>query len=283
MKRLIVIPVLALAVFPLFGFGADEGNYISKTYNLDGFTAIDNRTSMDMYVRVGGSYSVETEAYADFLEKIEFEVDDGELKITRPGIFSGIFGGRTGPKANNLSVTMPELHGITLTGSGDLEVQDDVRANEFPIRLTGSGDIMLKAIEAEELELKLIGSGEVVADSVSADTISITLTGSGDTTLEKIDTRSLKIKQTGSGDFVTAGNADTVKVTLTDSGSFYNKDLVVKEADITITASGNGEITVADGSPVKFKSTGSGDFTFYGSPDFKRKTITGSGDLTVQE
>lgn len=283
MKRLIIIPVLALVVFPLFGFGADEGEYISKTYTLDGFTAIDNRTSMDVYVRVGGSSSIEAEAYADFLEKVEIEVDDGELKITRPGIFTGIFGGKTGPKANNLYVTMPELHGITLTGSGDLEVQDDIQSNDLPIRLTGSGDIRLTAIETEELELKLTGSGEVVAGSVSANEISITLTGSGDTAMEKIDTRSLKIKQTGSGDFVTAGNADTAEVTLTGSGSFYNKELTVREADITISASGNGELTVPNGSPVRIKVTGSGDFTFYGSPDFKRKTITGSGDVTIQE
>lgn len=104
------------------------------------------------------------------------------------------------------------------------------------VDLSGSGDVILDALEQAELRVELSGSGDVVANgSVSA--VFLTLHGSGDINTRRLLARKANIKLHGSGD-IRAFASEEAKVRLHGSG-----DVIVagkpKMRDAKLSGSGD--------------------------------------------
>ena len=88
-------------------------------------------------------------------EYIEIEVKDNVLKIKTKD--------RTNlstKKGVKVTVPVESISKIQLTGSGNLRSAAVIKANEFKLNVTGSGDAVL-AIEASEVEARIAGSGNI--------------------------------------------------------------------------------------------------------------------------
>jgi hypothetical protein len=112
-------------------------------------------------------------------------------------------------------ITVPELEGVSLAGSGDILV-DGLAAGDFEAALAGSGDIEVSGT-ADRVEASLAGSGDIDLGAVQARAGKAAIAGSGDITLWV--TESLEASVAGSGDINYRGDPDKVSRSVMGSGS----------------------------------------------------------------
>jgi hypothetical protein len=166
--------------------------------NVDSFSGIGLSISGDLYLTQGSPQEVLIEADEDILEKIVTEVKDGVLKIRKQKGW--------GQNLKNVSiwVTVPEIDGIYLAGSGYI--------------------IAEKPVISEEIEINISGSGKVNLQELGGDEIGISISGSGDA--------------------IIAGTADEADIAISGSGKVLAKGLEVSECDVRISGSGSCEVNV---------------------------------------
>jgi len=200
--------------------------------HLTGFHAVDVSGSFDVYIVQGATESVKVDAPQDVIHNILTDVKGGTLNIHTKDHFNwhNLFGN----KKMVVYVTLKEITGIALTGSGDVYFKEGLTANNLTLHLTGSGDVSGK-LTAKTLESSITGSGDIKI-SGHADNSKISVTGSGDYSARSLTTtktvahvggsgdadvnasESLEASVTGSGDVRYAGNPKNVSKSKTGSG-----------------------------------------------------------------
>jgi hypothetical protein len=168
------------------------------------------------------------------IEHLVVEVRNGKLLVhseRQRGFFH--FGSWHGRGTVAVTVTVPQLRGATIAGSGDIRL----------------------ALEAQRISLAVDGSGDTEL-SVTADTVTADNHGSGEIAISG-ETRELDVNLSGSGDFngfeLEAQNA---RVGVNGSGDAN----VYVTGELTGSTNGSGDITY-DGNPqnVSISENGSGD------------------------
>lgn len=187
-----------------------SGKAVSETRNVSGFSSIELRGSADVTATIGSAESVTVKGDDNIVPLITTTVSNGALIIeTKP---------LTNINVSNpiqVSVTMKLLQGITLSGSGNINVSG-MDGGDLSIDLPGSGDITVKGT-ADNLTLNLLGSGNIVCDELKASSATITLNGSGNIDVFVSDSLDANIR--GSGTIHYAGNPAQVHKNVTGSGS----------------------------------------------------------------
>lgn len=186
---------------------------------------------MNVQLVSGKEGKIQVEAESNLMEYIETEVNGGHLKIS-------VKNGYNIQPSNNypirLIVPFEDLNAVTLTGSGNIRTSDEVRARNFDVKVTGSGNINLNLV-TEKLEGSLTGSGDIKL---------------------KGTTEEFNCKVTGSGDF----QAYDLKARNVDAAVMGSGDIEISvERELNARVSGSGDIKYR-GNPEKqnFKTTGSG-------------------------
>src|SRR5690349_6976911 len=145
----------------------DAGPTVSRNYNVGNFQQIEVAGPYDVDVRTGSNPSVSAKGGEKLLERTVVEVQDGKLLIhpeKHGGLFN--FGWGTHGKAS-FTVTVPQLTGATIAGSGDIKV-DKVAGPNFEGTVAGSGGLQVAAMDVQQLKLAIAGSGGVKAGSGKA-------------------------------------------------------------------------------------------------------------------
>lgn len=155
-------------------------------------------------------------------ESVTVKGDDNIVPLITTTVSNGALIIETKPLTNinvsnpiQVSVTMKLLQGITLSGSGNINVSG-MDGGDLSIDLPGSGDITVKGT-ADNLTLNLLGSGNIVCDELKASSATITLNGSGNIDVFVSDSLDANIR--GSGTIHYAGNPAQVHKNVTGSGS----------------------------------------------------------------
>lgn len=215
--------------------GEDAGPVVSRAYQVGNFDRIEVAGPYDVDIRTGSSPSVSARGGQKLIEHMVVEVKDGRLLIhpqERKGWFGGgwHFGGKV-----DLQVTVPELHGATIAGSGDIKV-DKVRGERFDGTVAGSGGIDIAALDVQALKLSIAGSGAAKAGSGRAQSAAFEIAGSGD-----IDARGVE--------------AQTADVSIAGSGSVNAQ----AKATASVSIMGSGDVEVTGGAKCSVSKAGSGN------------------------
>lgn len=138
---------------------------------------------------------------------------------------------------------------------------------------------MLITIPFENINaVSLSGSGDVsTKNTIKTNQFKTKLAGSGDVTLI-VDATEILADLNGSGDLVLKGNTESLITKLVGSGDIDTTELNAKNADVSVT--GSGDATVYCSSNFKARVSGSGDISYKGNPKTKDTKIMGSGDIT---
>ncbi len=179
-----------------------SGKMATEMRDVKDFTVISVKNSTDIDITIGDKFSVELEAEDNLLEIIETEVVRGELRITTAEGYNV-----RSRKGSRLTITMPNLEGIEISGSSDLRAQG-VDSDELTIDITGSGDIELTG-KAKEVEIEIRGSGDIDARDFHAVTVEIDIRGSGDVDISVEE--HLWVNISGSGDITYYGDPKVKK------------------------------------------------------------------------
>lgn len=214
----------------------DGGATISHRYPVGNFQQIEVAGPYDVDVRTGGSPGVVATGSEKLLQRTIVEVK-GDTLVIRPEQQKGWFqtGWSSRGKAN-FTVTVPNLKGAAIAGSGDVKV-DRVQGERFEGNIAGSGGIEVGAIEVQALKLSIAGSGGVRARSGKAQTADYDVAGSGDVDAGAIQTQQAKVSIAGSGNVKAraAGNAD---VSIMGSGDVE----IVGGAKCSVSKAGSGSV-----------------------------------------
>lgn len=139
------------------------------------------------------------------------------------------------------------------------------------------GDRVRIFVNMDELtQASISGSGDLLGRGFTAQNVNLSISGSGDMDL-KMDAANIKAAISGSGDMELEGSATNLQFTISGSGDFRGRYCTVDNADVTISGSGDGFITVTKELDVTL--SGSGDLEYWGNPPVVNSIVTGSGDV----
>lgn len=201
MKILIVLFAACLLCFASCLLVGDrtEGNgkAATATRDADNITKLELLGSIDVVVEQGSTRSVKINADENIIPHIVTSTEDGWLKIHTKD--NETLHSKTPIR---VTVTMPQLTALKLTGSGNI-------ACGSPFTLS------------DKLSLNLTGSGNITALA---------------------NTPGVEAVIKGSGNINTSGETKDVKVEIKGSGNYQGTGLKAENADVEISGSGDAEV-----------------------------------------
>lgn len=238
MKRTILILAAVILGFTTANaqwFGSEKvkgnGNMETQNRSTASYDRIGLQGSIDMQLVAGKEGEIKVEAESNLQEYIITEVENGNLSVhVKKGY-------NVQPSHNmHIKVIVPfkDIEAVSLTGSGDVYTSDEIKAEHFEAKVTGSGDMSLD-LNVQDLEtsingsgdMKLVGnashfkcsvngSGDTKAFDLKAEDVEAKIAGSGD--IQVNATKSLEARVAGSGDIVYKGNPEKEDFHTTGSG-----------------------------------------------------------------
>ena len=123
---------------------------IKDKRNVKGFTRISYGVSGNLTVRIGPEFSVVLEGEEDDVERVITEVTGDRLVIKRETFrfrFSDL------DERVDVYITLPELEGLGVSGSGRAEIVDDIKdIDDLSLSVSGSGKLTTAGIEVDDLD-----------------------------------------------------------------------------------------------------------------------------------
>jgi len=274
-QGIIVLVVLALALSSLacsfsgFTTVRGSGHVIEQVRTVSEFTGVNLATMGNLQIQLGDQEGLRIEAEDNLMPYLETTVFNRELEI---GSRDGVWLRPTRPV--NFYLTVKSLDSVALTGSGNI-VAPDLKADQFRVRLSGSGDMKLGNLYATDIEMRLTGSGNLRVAGATAKDQQITLSGSGDVELGNWNAETVEVRLNGSGGLAaSSGAVKEQRVTLSGSGEYRAEGVDSATAEARITGSGSMTIQVRD--RLSAHISGSGSVRYAGNPKVET-SVTGSG------
>lgn len=187
----------------------DGGPTVSRNYQVGNFQEIEVAGPYNVTVRTGPAVSVSANGSEKLIEHMVVEVKGNKLVI-HPEKQKGWFGGGWHFRGKvDLAVTVPQLSGATIAGSGDIHV-DRVKGDRFEGTVAGSGGLDVATLDVQTLKFSIAGSGAAKAGGGKAQNVDLNIAGSGDIDTRAIQTQTADISIAGSGNIAAhaTGNAD---------------------------------------------------------------------------
>lgn len=166
-----------------------------ETRNVRGFTKIGFGISGDLFIRIGPEYKVVLEGDRDDIEDVVTDVSGDRLNIRKENWRFSFRNDKV-----TVYVTLPELEGLGVSGSGKAEIMDDLEADRLSLGVSGSGKLITAGLSVDDFECGISGSGDVIlGSSGSIDDGEISISGSGGFSGEGIEIDHLEVRISGSG------------------------------------------------------------------------------------
>lgn len=211
MKKGIILTAFIFAISvtaSLAGLQSDE----KETRDLKGFTKVSFGVSGNMYINIGPEFKVVLEGDRSVLKDIVTDVSGGRL-IVKKDNWRLNFNEKV-----TVYITMPEIRGLGVSGSGRAEIKDAVKADDLSLNVSGSGKIFTNNIAVNDLNSSISGSGDIIVGEGNAASGSISISGSGNYAGENAKIASVDISISGSGNCIT-NITESLKASVSGSGN----------------------------------------------------------------
>lgn len=226
-----------------------------------------------LYLKQGSPQKVELEGDQDILDEIETEVSGGRLRIEKEGRW---FDWDFNNEKIIVYITVPNIEGVSVSGSGDVIGQSKIRTNDLDLNVSGSGSLTLEVDANGDVEADVSGSGDMDLkgrfNSFESD-----VSGSGKVVLSAAIDGTADFAISGSGKIQARGSADLVKTRISGSGKVLAADLETNRCDVRISGSGDVEINVKN--ELDANISGSGSVSYRGNPKKVNSHAAGSGNV----
>jgi len=193
MKRFVFSAALMFVMILMSGFAYSQSK---ETRNVSDFTKVSFGVSGDLFVKIGPEFKLVIEGDKDVLEDIETVVSGGRLNIRKESWNMNFNNERV-----TINLTMPEIEGLGVSGSGKAQIMDPVEADNLSLSVSGSGKLITSGLSVDDLNCGISGSGDIILGSDgSIDNGEISISGSGGFSGEGIEIDHLEVNISGSGD-----------------------------------------------------------------------------------
>jgi hypothetical protein len=211
MKRTIIVSVFILALFTgaMTAYGQSD---IKETRNVKDFTKVGFGVSGTLYISFGSEFKVVLEGEKRYIDQIITEVSGGKLIIKKENWKFNM------NEKVTVYVTMPELKGLGVSGSGKAEIKDQIKTNDLNLSVSGSGKLHASDISVSTLDCSISGSGDIILDGGNASEGSISVSGSGNYLGESLKIEDAEAHISGSGN-CTCEVTKSLKASVSGSGN----------------------------------------------------------------
>lgn len=251
-------PVMALAVISLGACGmiAEVGNGTKETQAREAvsFQKVENESSLDVLVHVGGEAQVEVTVDSNLQAFVDVEVVGEVLRVTTSANlhYSGV---------GQVEITVPQLTGVSHGGSGEMRVDGRQSPLDLAVSASGSGSMSV-CTDVTALAVNHSGSGAldlcVPAGGAALTRLTLASGGSGGVTWTG-DADEADVTHSGSGGLKLTGRGDSLTLVLSGSGSSDAKDFPVTTATVSLTSSGSLKATVTGTAALQLSGSGSAE------------------------
>ncbi|MFT6971851.1 MAG: hypothetical protein ACJAXX_002426 [Roseivirga sp.] len=204
-------------LFFLFSFTVFAQN--KETRNVGDFDQITMGVAGKVYIKQGNVNEVILEGDDSVLEEIVTEVRGGRLVIKnkRDG-WSWNFWGSSKSSRVEVYITIKELKGAAVSGSGEIIGESTFKTRDFEADLSGSGSMEIE-IDAQYTSTKISGSGRIIIGG-KTEQAKLRISGSGRYAGQELAAEDYEISISGSGrsNIQVSGDLD---VRISGSGSVY--------------------------------------------------------------
>lgn len=265
----IIIPLFAATFFISAGAFAQK----KEVRNVESFSKISFGVPGKLYLKQGNTEKVELEGDPDVLEKVETIVSGSHLDIRPKGKMTNW---NWGGKQIIAHVTMKNIEGIAVSGSGDIIGEGVFQCSEVDLKVSGSGNLTAQANATGAMEASVSGSGNLDVKGKSK-SLRSGLSGSGNLTLALTVANDASFNISGSGKIEAEGSSESVKISISGSGKILGADFNTRICHVKIAGSGDVEMGVQD--ELDASISGSGSVTYRGNPGKINSHSAGSGKV----
>ncbi|HUV00773.1 MAG TPA: head GIN domain-containing protein [Bacteroidales bacterium] len=194
MKKVILSAAFLIALILTTGISYGQ-SVVKETRDVRNFTKVSFGVSGNLYIKLGSEFRVEIEGDRRVLNEIATEVSGGRLIIKQENWRFNFKDERV-----TINITMPEIEGLSVSGSGRAEIMDAVNSDDLNLSVSGSGKLITRGMEVDDLSCGISGSGDILLEgNGKVDRATIAISGSGGFQGESIEIDHLKISISGSG------------------------------------------------------------------------------------
>jgi len=196
MKRGIILSVFVFAIGAAAAFASSQ-SVVKETRDEKNFTSVNFGVAGNLYITIGPEFKVVLEGERRFLDDIITEVSGNKLVIKKENWRFNL------NEKITAYVTMPEVKGLGVSGSGKAEIKDALKTDDLNLSVSGSGKIFINDITVSKLDCGISGSGDIIfTGSGNANRADISISGNCTCNV----TESLRASVSGSGNVTYAGD-----------------------------------------------------------------------------
>lgn len=190
-----------------------SGQLTTESRPVSGFTKVELSGTGELTIEKTGTESLSISAEDNLLPRLTSEVSNGTLSLgTEPNTTI------VPTKPITYSLTVKDLNGLAVSGSGNIQVQN-VTTAALSIEISGSGTITAGgAVNDQDLEIS--GSGRYQAEQLTSKIANVRISGSGSASV--LATEALDVQISGSGTLTYSGNPQ-IKQEISGSGKLIKK------------------------------------------------------------
>jgi hypothetical protein len=219
MKRGLFLTALAL-VCAVSTTMAVSQPVVKETRNVSGFTKVSFGVAGNLYLSIGPEFKVVLEGEQKTLDQIITDVSGGRLIIKKENWHFNF------NEKVNVYITMPDLKALGVSGSGNAEIKDAVKADDLDLSVSGSGKLFTTDLIVGNLGCSISGSGDIIING--------------------------------------NGSASRCDISISGSGNFSGDGIKIAEAETHVSGSGNCRCHVTES--LRASVSGSGNVTYEGNP-----------------
>lgn len=189
-----------------------SGKVTTEKREVKDFSNITLSGSADVNIEVGPKTSVVVVTDDNIQAAVETSVDRGTLRIgtLKP------YWTRSGVRVN---VTVEEVRKVNISGSGSVFL-NGLRGGDLDFDISGSGNAVLQG-RADDFNVRVSGSGKVDASKLAAEEVKANVSGSGDIAVNAVE--AIDATVSGSGSVQYYGRPARVEQHVSGSGSVKSK------------------------------------------------------------
>jgi hypothetical protein len=210
----------------------ENGVQTTITRTTESYDEISASGSFNVELVAGKEGTITISGDENIINHIVTEVNGSKLKI-------GFEKNKNYSYHSDIVITVPfeEISAVSFTGSGEITTKDTVKAADFEIKLTGSGDGDF-SVDTKNLIASVAGSGDLKITGTTEE-LEAKVAGSGDLSCTKLIAQNAFVSVAGSGD-LKVNCTNKLKASVAGSGNIHYKS---KPASIDSKVTGSGDIT----------------------------------------
>jgi len=179
--------VVALRGWP--GGLVGSGNLETEEYAFTDFTEVEISSAFEFEIDQSGSYSINVTADDNVMDYVQVSQDGQTLKIGLRRFIS------IGPLTLRASVTMPQLHGLTVSGASRGTVSDFSSTEDLEIKVSGASRVT-GDIAAGDVEFGISGASTIQLEG-SANDIDANVSGASHFNLDAFTVNNADVNFSG--------------------------------------------------------------------------------------